>query len=149
MRGKLTGGRVHAPKQHLNIRGRRLSHSHESDRWSAEVEPAMRPASAQRHDTGEALRLAWMNRAALTETLVTGRVCRGSRSRGCLWRKGQTSGHIQRLWEWRLDGEGDALLPMVEPTGPACHTGRTRGFYNAVRGERLEVISQPTQGIRA
>lgn len=149
MRGKLTGGRVHDSKQHLNIRARRLGHSHETAHWSAEVEPAMRPASAQRHDTGEALRLAWMNRAALTKTLVTGRVCRGSRSRGCLWRKWETSGHIQRPWEWRLDGEGDALLPMVEPTGPACHTGRTRCFYNAVRGERLEVISQPTRGIRA
>ena len=108
MRGKLTGGRVHDPKQHLNIRARRLGHSHETDCWSAEVEPAMRRASAQRHDTGEAIMLARMNRAALTETLATGRVCRGSRSRGSLWRKGQTSGHIQRLKALRLDGERDA-----------------------------------------
>jgi len=93
------------------------------------------PAIDQRHDTGEVLMLGRMNRAALTETLATGRVCHGSRSRGCTWRKGQTSVHIQRLKALRLDGERDALLPMVEPTGSACPTDRSSGFHNALGGQ--------------
>jgi phosphoribosyl-AMP cyclohydrolase len=107
------------------------------------------PAIAHRHDIGEALRLAMMNQTALTETLATGRVCSGSRSRGCFWRKGETSGHIQCLKALRLDGEGDAQLPVVEPTGCACPTGRSTGFHHAVRGQRPEVMSQPIQGGRA
>ena len=98
------------------------------------------PAVAQQYDIGEVLMLAWMNRAALTETLRTGQVCYWSRSRACLWRKGETSGHIQALKELRLDCDGDALLLLVEQTGPACHTGRVSCFYNALRGNRVEVI---------
>jgi phosphoribosyl-AMP cyclohydrolase len=98
------------------------------------------PAVAQQYDTREVLMLAWMNRAALTETLRTGQVCYWSRSRACLWRKGETSGHIQALKELRLDCDGDALLLLVEQTGPACHTGRVSCFYNALRGNRVEVI---------
>ena len=85
--------------------------------------------------------LAWMNRAALRETLATGHVWYWSRSRARLWRKGETSGHVQHLRELRLDCDGDALLLLVEQTGPACHTGRATCFYNAVRGDRVEVIS--------
>lgn len=103
------------------------------------------PAVAQQYDTREVLMLAWMNRAALTETLRTGQVCYWSRSRACLWRKGGTSSHIQRLGKLRLHGDGDALL-MTEQTGPAYHTGRTHCFTKTVRGNRLEVISQPIQG---
>ncbi len=99
------------------------------------------PAVAQQYDTGEVLMLAWMNRAALSETLATGHVCYWSRSRARLWRKGETSGHVQHLRELRLDCDGDALLLLVEQTGPACHTGRATCFYNAVRGDRVEVIS--------
>ena len=98
------------------------------------------PAVAQQYDTREVLMLAWMNRTALTETLRTGQVCYWSRSRACLWRKGETSGHIQALKELRLDCDGDALLLLVEQTGPACHTGRVSCFYNALRGNRVEVI---------
>ena len=99
------------------------------------------PAVAQQYDTGEVLMLAWMNRAALSETLATGHVCYWSRSRARLWRKGETSGHVQHLRELRLDCDGDALFLLVEQTGPACHTGRASCFYNAVRGDRVEVIS--------
>src|SRR5665213_3596622 len=80
-------------------------------------------AVAQQHDSGEVLMLAWMNRDAVAETLATGRVCYWSRSRQSLWRKGETSGHVQHLKELRVDCDGDAILMQVEQTGPACHTG--------------------------
>ena len=90
-------------------------------------------AVAQQHDTGEVLMLAWMNRDAVAETLATGRVCYWSRSRGALWRKGETSGQVQRLVELRLDCDGDALLVLVDQQGVACHTGRRSCFYRAAR----------------
>jgi phosphoribosyl-AMP cyclohydrolase len=89
------------------------------------------PAIAQQHDTGEVLMLAWMNRAAVAETLATGRVCYYSRSRAALWRKGETSGQTQRLIELRLDCDGDALLVLVDQPGVACHTGRRDCFFRA------------------
>src|SRR3546814_3425930 len=84
------------------------------------------PAVAQQHDTGEVLMVAWMNADSLRETLETGRVCYWSRSRQSLWRKGETSGQVQRLTELRPDCDGDTLLLMVDQTGVACHTGRRR-----------------------
>jgi phosphoribosyl-AMP cyclohydrolase len=101
------------------------------------------PAIAQQHDTGEVLMMAWMNREALTETLATGRVCFWSRSRQALWRKGESSGQVQHLKEARLDCDGDTLLLLVDQTGPACHTGRKSCFYNAIRGDRVEVVTEP------
>ncbi|NBC47533.1 MAG: phosphoribosyl-AMP cyclohydrolase [Gammaproteobacteria bacterium] len=101
------------------------------------------PAIAQQHDTGEVLMMAWMNRDALTETLATGRVCYWSRSRQAFWRKGESSGQVQHLKEARLDCDGDTLLLLVDQTGPACHTGRKSCFYNAIRDERVEVITEP------
>jgi len=98
-------------------------------------------AVAQQHDTGEVLMLAWMNRAAVEETLQTGRVCYWSRSRRALWRKGETSGHVQRLVELRVDCDGDAVLLRVEQTGPACHTGARSCFFRAVRGQALVEIA--------
>ncbi|BBB30753.1 phosphoribosyl-AMP cyclohydrolase [Neptunomonas japonica] len=100
-------------------------------------------AIAQQHDTGEVLMLAWMNRTALEETLATNRVCYWSRSRQKLWRKGETSGHNQRLIEARLDCDGDAILLLIEQQGPACHTGRPNCFYNAIHKGRVQVISMP------
>jgi len=91
------------------------------------------PAIAQQHDSGEVLMLAWMNRAAVAETLATGRVCYYSRSRASLWRKGETSGQTQRLIELRLDCDGDALLVLVDQPGVACHTGRRDCFFRAAR----------------
>ena len=94
-------------------------------------------AVAQQHDTGEVLMLAWMNRDAVAETLQTGRVCYWSRSRGALWRKGETSGQTQRLVELRVDCDGDALLLRVDQHGVACHTGHRSCFYRAARGSAL------------
>jgi phosphoribosyl-AMP cyclohydrolase len=98
------------------------------------------PVIAQQHDTGEVLMLAWMNREALDETLATGRVCYYSRSRGKLWRKGETSGQVQKLIELRLDCDGDTILLQVDQTGVACHTGRRNCFFSALRdGEWVEI----------
>lgn len=98
------------------------------------------PAIAQQHDTGEVLMLAWMNREAVAETLGSGRACYYSRSRRALWRKGETSGQVQRLIELRLDCDGDALLLLVDQAGVACHTGRRDCFFRAARnGEWREV----------
>lgn len=101
------------------------------------------PAIAQQHDTGEILMMAWMNREAVAETLTTGRVCYFSRSRGKLWRKGESSGQIQRLVDFRLDCDGDTLLVRVDQTGVACHTGRRSCFYRAARPEGLVEIAAP------
>ncbi len=100
-------------------------------------------AIAQQHDTGEVLMLAWMNREAVRLTLSEGRACYWSRSRQSLWRKGETSGQIQKLRELRLDCDGDSLLLLVEQTGVACHTGRPNCFFRAWRGGAWAVISAP------
>jgi phosphoribosyl-AMP cyclohydrolase len=101
------------------------------------------PAIAQQYDTGEVLMLAYMNLTALEETLATGRVCYWSRSRQAFWRKGEASGQIQRLVAARLDCDGDTLLLQVDQTGPACHTGRSNCFYNAIDEQHLTILSDP------
>jgi phosphoribosyl-AMP cyclohydrolase len=101
------------------------------------------PAIAQQFDTGEVLMVAWMNRAAVAETLATGQVCYFSRSRNALWRKGETSGQTQRLVELRVDCDGDALLLLVDQTGVACHTGRRSCFYRAARKDALQELADP------
>jgi len=100
------------------------------------------PAIAQQHDSGEVLMLAWMNRAAIAETLHTGRVCYWSRSRGRLWRKGETSGQDQRLVDFVVDCDGDTLLLKVDQTGVACHTGRRSCFFTAVREAGPTVVAE-------
>ena len=100
------------------------------------------PAIAQDAATEEVLMVAWMNREALAETLATGRVCYWSRSRARLWRKGESSGHVQRLADLRVDCDRDVLLLRVAQTGPACHTDRRSCFYTAVRdGEEVEILA--------
>ena|SRR5213593_106586 len=99
------------------------------------------PAIAQQHDSGEVLMMAWMNRAAIEETLQTGRVCYWSRSRASLWRKGETSGQVQRLIELRVDCDNDCLLLLVDQTGVACHTGRRSCFFTAVRNGARTIIA--------
>ena len=101
------------------------------------------PCIAQQHDSGEVLMMAWMNREAVEETLATGRVCYWSRSRGGLWRKGESSGQVQRLVDLRLDCDGDTLLALVDQTGVACHTGRRSCFFQALREGELTAIAPP------
>jgi phosphoribosyl-AMP cyclohydrolase len=101
------------------------------------------PAVAQQHDSGEVLMLAWMNRDAVRASLSEGRACYWSRSRGRLWRKGETSGQVQRLCELRLDCDGDALLLLVDQTGVACHTGRRSCFFRGWRDGGWAVLSKP------
>ena len=98
------------------------------------------PAIAQQFDTGEVLMVAWMNADAVRETLTTGRVCYWSRSRKSLWRKGESSGQVQTLKEFRWDCDGDTLLLQVDQVGVACHTGRRNCFFTAVRdGDIVEI----------
>ena len=100
------------------------------------------PAIAQARD-GAVLMLAWMNAESLAETLATGQVTYWSRSRAELWRKGATSGHVQRLVELRVDCDRDCLLLIVDQTGPACHTDRPSCFYTAVRNGEEFVLTEP------
>ena len=85
-------------------------------------------AVVQQHDSGEVLMVGWMNDDALARTLSTGRVTFWSRSRQELWRKGDTSGHIQHVKAVALDCDGDAILVKVDQVGPACHTGARSCF---------------------
>ena len=101
------------------------------------------PAIAQQHDTGEVLMVAWMNRESMRITLTEGRACYWSRSRGKLWRKGESSGQAQRLVELRLDCDGDTVLLMVEQEGVACHTGRRNCFFRAWRDGGWVEIAKP------
>ncbi len=87
------------------------------------------PVIAQRAETGEVLMFAWMTRMTLEETLATGHVTYWSRSRQKVWRKGETSGHTQRLAEAWLDCDGDVVLLKVDQLGPACHTGAPTCFF--------------------
>jgi len=101
--------------------------------WLAEVrfdEHGLIPAIAQDHATGQILMVAWMNAESLKETAQSGRAVYFSRSRARLWRKGEESGHVQRVVEIRLDCDADVILLKVEQLGGiACHTGRASCFY--------------------
>lgn len=101
------------------------------------------PCIAQDNGSGEVLMLAWMNAEAVAQTLATGRVTYWSRSRQSFWIKGETSGHVQRLVELRLDCDRDCLLALVTQEGPACHTNRRSCFYTAVQEGAEVVLSEP------
>lgn len=101
------------------------------------------PAIAQDHATGDVLMLAWMNAASLKRTIESGHVTYWSRSRQAFWAKGETSGHVQRLVDLRIDCDRDCLLLLVEQTGPACHTGRRSCFYTALRDDEETEIMAP------
>lgn len=103
------------------------------------------PAIAQQYDNDQVLMMAWMNEDAVIETLTSDRVCYWSRSRSKLWRKGETSGHTQTLVELRIDCDRDTLLLRVDQFGPACHTNRSNCFFEAVRGNGVEIIADPQQ----
>lgn len=94
------------------------------------------PAVAQDADSGEVLMVAWMNRESLARTVETGEAVYWSRSRKALWKKGETSGHSQRVIEIRMDCDADTVLLRVHSRGGvACHTGRRRCFFNLLEGK--------------
>ena len=95
-------------------------------------EQGLIPAIAQDAATGEVLMLAWMNQESLRLTLESGFATYYSRSRQQLWRKGETSGHTQRVIRLSYDCDGDAILMQVNQIGPACHTGKKTCFHNPV-----------------
>jgi phosphoribosyl-AMP cyclohydrolase len=100
------------------------------------------PAIAQEDGTGDVLMMAWMNREAVERTLATGRVTYWSRSRQSFWVKGETSGHVQELVDFRVDCDRDCVLIVVRQTGPACHTNRKSCFFTAVRdGVETELMA--------
>lgn len=100
-------------------------------------------AIAQDIHSKDVLMLAWINRNALLETLNTGQICYWSRSRQRLWRKGESSGHRQKLIEARLDCDGDSILFLVEQAGPACHTNRPNCFYLRLNKQHATILTQP------
>ncbi len=109
----------------------------ESIKWDRD---GLVPAIAQDVHSQRILMFAWMNREALQETAVTGRAVYFSRSRARLWRKGEESGHVQRVRELRLDCDADVVLLKVEQDGGiACHTGRESCFFRRLQDGRWEV----------
>ena len=92
-------------------------------------EKGLVPVIAQSHATGQVLMFAWMNRETLEHTLASGEVTYWSRSRQKVWKKGETSGHTQRLVEALVDCDGDVVLLKVDQMGPACHTGAPSCFF--------------------
>jgi phosphoribosyl-ATP pyrophosphohydrolase/phosphoribosyl-AMP cyclohydrolase len=111
---------------------------------------------AQEAATGEVLMLAWADREALERTLATGRAHYWSRSRGALWQKGESSGHVQEVREVRVDCDGDAVLYRVAQSGPACHTGQGSCFHRRVEEGGLapaagagDVLSRIEEIVRA
>jgi phosphoribosyl-ATP pyrophosphohydrolase/phosphoribosyl-AMP cyclohydrolase len=114
--------------------------------WIEQVkfdERGLVPVVAQEARTGEVLMLAWANADALRLTVETGRAHYWSRSRRELWKKGDTSGHVQEIDDVRLDCDGDAVLYRVRQSGPACHTGERACFFRAVDGDALADAPDP------
>ncbi len=110
----------------------------EKIKWS---EDGLVPAIAQDYKTGRVLMMAWMNREALQQTINLERAVYWSRSRQKLWRKGEESGHVQKLRDIRIDCDRDVILIQVEQVGGiACHTGRESCFFSRYQdGQWLEV----------
>jgi phosphoribosyl-AMP cyclohydrolase len=114
--------------------------------WNAD---GLVPAVAQDAASGEVLMLAWMNRESLARSVESGEAWYWSRSRRALWKKGETSGHVQKVVEVRLDCDADTVLLRVESVaGVACHTGRRRCFFNRLENGRWvetdPVIAEPS-----
>ena len=106
--------------------------------WDAD---GLIPAIAQDHQTGRILMMAWMNREALALTVAEGRAIYWSRSRGRLWRKGEESGHVQKVHELRLDCDADVVTLQVEQLGGiACHTGRQSCFYRVFENGNWKTV---------
>ncbi|GAV19349.1 phosphoribosyl-ATP pyrophosphohydrolase / phosphoribosyl-AMP cyclohydrolase [Mariprofundus micogutta] len=101
------------------------------------------PAIAQDAATGRVLMMAWMNQEAFEHTLSTGFAHYYSRSRQKQWKKGESSGHVQKVIEMYLDCDGDTLLLKIEQTGPACHTNRESCFYKQHMDGEWTTIEEP------
>ena len=119
--------------------------------WNAD---GLIPAIAQDAESGRVLMFAWMNREALAETARSGRAVYWSRSRGRLWRKGEESGHVQRVREIRADCDADVILLRVEQIGGiACHTGRESCFFQRLGDAGWEsvdpVLKDPARDLQA
>ncbi|WP_146392906.1 phosphoribosyl-AMP cyclohydrolase [Allorhodopirellula solitaria] len=110
-------------------------------RCAASGDPLL-PAIAQDATSGRVLMLAWMNQEAWDETLRTGRAVYFSRSRGKLWRKGETSGHQQVIREIQIDCDADTILLHVEQTGAACHEGYASCFFRSVNADAAVEIRE-------
>jgi phosphoribosyl-ATP pyrophosphohydrolase/phosphoribosyl-AMP cyclohydrolase len=106
-------------------------------------ESGLVPCVMQDWATGEVLTLAYMNDEALRRTLETREMHFYSRSRDELWHKGETSGNVQRVRQIRYDCDGDALVALVEPAGPACHTGQRSCFYRDLSGTADPGVDAP------
>ncbi len=104
-------------------------------------EQGLVPCIAQDYKTGEVLMLAWMNRESLLISLDTGYCTYYSRSRKTLWKKGETSGNVQKIVSMSYDCDGDTLLAVVEQSGCACHTGNKTCFYSP------EIPAKPLMGV--
>ena len=105
-------------------------------------ERGLAPCVIQDAGTGEVLTLAWVNAESLQMTIETGEMHLWSRSRGELWHKGSTSGNVQRVRELRYDCDADAVLALVDPAGPACHTGERTCFHRAKDGDPRPVTHE-------
>lgn len=103
------------------------------------------PAIARDAASGRVLMMAWMNREAFERTLATGFAHYYSRSRKKLWKKGETSGHVQKIVDMYLDCDGDTLLLNIEQTGPACHTNRESCFYRRRQNGEWVTIEGPVK----
>lgn len=108
-------------------------------------EAGLVPAIAQDATTGRVLMMAWMNEEAVRQTLETGYAHYYSRSRQQQWKKGESSGHTQKVVDLYLDCDGDTLLMKIEQTGPACHTNRESCFYRQNKGDEWVSIDNPLE----
>ena len=115
--------------------------------WNAD---GLVAAIAQDHRTGRVLMMAWMNREALSLSVAENRAIYWSRSRNKLWRKGEDSGHVQKLHELRLDCDADVIILMVEQVGGiACHTGRESCFYRLYQEGDWKTVEAPLKDPKA
>ncbi len=115
-----------------------------SNTWLDEIkwtDDGLVPAIAQDYQSGRVLMMAWMNPKSLHLSVAEGRAIYWSRSRQKLWRKGEESGHVQKLHDIRLDCDGDAIVLLVEQLGGiACHTGRQSCFYRSLQNGQWQAV---------
>jgi len=108
-------------------------------------EAGLVPAIAQDATTGRVLMMAWMNVEAIEQTIATGFAHYYSRSRRRQWKKGESSGHVQKVEDMYLDCDGDTLLLKIQQTGPACHTNRASCFYRQMQDDDWITIDKPQE----